>query len=103
MGASRIAELSRLITTNTALIDAHLTSKGSPSLSFEPGQALNTLCDVLIATFRQIVLEAIDELYALILGSIGILTSPTVGHLVFAPKSMAQHCFDIVSLLWQCS
>lgn len=78
MSASRIAELSALIATHTAQIDHHLASNGLSSPSFEPTQPSDLLSDKAIAQSRQSVLEATDELHALMLGPTGILTSTTV-------------------------
>lgn len=80
MGASRIAELSSLIATHTANVDSRLAANGFPSPSFEPDQPLNPSSDESIAASRQVVLEATDELHALMLGPASILTSPTVRH-----------------------
>ncbi|KAL8831915.1 MAG: hypothetical protein Q9191_000594 [Dirinaria sp. TL-2023a] len=68
MASTRIAELSSLIATHTANVDAYLAAIGSSSPSFEPGQASNTLSDEPIAVSRQIILDATDELHALMLG-----------------------------------
>lgn len=78
MGPSRVSELSSLIATHTAKIDAYLDSRDLPSPTFEPEQPLNVFFDEAIAISRQAILEATDELHALMLGPIGILTSPSV-------------------------
>ncbi|KAL2059185.1 hypothetical protein ABVK25_000477 [Lepraria finkii] len=76
MAASRMAELALLIATNTANIDTHLASKGLPTPSFDANQPAHLLNDTELAAARRAVLEATDELHALMLGPIGILTSP---------------------------
>ena len=76
MATTRIAELSSLIAINTANIDEHLARNGLPSPSFEPSGT--SLSDEKIAASRQIILEATDELHALMLGPAGILTNPSV-------------------------
>ena len=78
MAASRMAELALLIATNTANIDTHLASKGLPTPSFDANQPAHLLNDNELAAARRAVLEATDELHALMLGPIGILTSPPV-------------------------
>lgn len=78
MAASRMAELALLIATNTANIDTYLASKGLPTPSFDASQPAHLLNDNKVAAARRAVLEATDELHALMLGPIGILTSPPV-------------------------
>jgi hypothetical protein len=73
-----MAELSLLIATNTANIDMHLASKGLPTPSFDASQPDHLLNDDELAESRRAVLEATDELHALMLGPIGILTFPPV-------------------------
>lgn len=53
MGPSRVSELSSLIATHTAKIDAYLDSRDLPSPTFEPEQPLNVFSDEAIAISRQ--------------------------------------------------
>lgn len=78
MSGSRIAELSTLIATHTAAIDLSLAQRGLPSPSFQLGQPADLLSDETVASSRQIFLEATDELHALMLVPVGILTTPSV-------------------------
>ena len=80
MSGSRLAELSALITAHTAVIDSSLSQRGLPSPSFQPEQPADLLSDEGIADSRQIILEATDELRALMLGPVGILTTAYVSH-----------------------
>lgn len=75
---TRTAELASIISANTAKIDAHLASHGIEPLSFEERGAGDVLSDPELGAARQAVLEATDELHALMLGPAGILTSPSV-------------------------
>ncbi|KAL8722514.1 MAG: hypothetical protein Q9225_001030 [Loekoesia sp. 1 TL-2023] len=78
MAGSRTAELSSLIATHTAKIESHLTARNLPPLSFQPEQPLDILSEKTIAESRQTILEATDELHALMLGPVGLLTTPYV-------------------------
>lgn len=80
MAVSRISELASLINASTAHIDDRLNSKRLPSPSFSPNQPFDPmyLYDEDIAESRQALLEATDELHYLMLGPVGILTSPSV-------------------------
>ena len=78
MTTTRIAQLSSLIAENTAIIDAYLALNGASTPSFDATSSSHALLDDKISAARQIVLEATDELHALVLGPIGILTNPSV-------------------------
>jgi hypothetical protein len=75
--SSRIAELASVISSNTKIVDEHLASKGLPSPSFAadnpPALLFGHGTD--IETSRQAVVDATDELQALMLGPTGILSS----------------------------
>lgn len=65
---SRTAELACLIQLNTAKVDNFITSQGLPPLSFDismPSQL--QLPDTIVAS-SNVVIEATDELHALMLG-----------------------------------
>ena len=78
MDTTRITELASIIASKTALIDTHLTAQGLPSPSFDPDSPPQLLNQGSIAEARRIVLEATDELHALIQGPVGLLTTPAV-------------------------
>ena len=78
MAGSRIAELASLIANSTADIDTHLAAEGLPTPSFDADQPTHLLNDSKIATSRRNIIEATDELHALMLGPVGLLTSPSV-------------------------
>lgn len=75
MGQSRISELAATITSITAEIEAFLTAEDLPSPSFDSDSPPELLFHPKIATLRQQLLEATDELHTLMLGPVGILTS----------------------------
>ena len=75
--ANRIAVLASIIADNTTKIDSYLVSKDLPTPSFDPDTPASLLFDPSIAAARQAVLEATDELNALMLGPMMILASPT--------------------------
>ncbi|MCJ1261072.1 hypothetical protein MMC22_000936 [Lobaria immixta] len=75
MAVSRISELASIIAAMTAEFDAHITAEGLPSPSFHPSSPPDLLLHPNIAAARQKILEATDELHALMLGPVGILTS----------------------------
>ena len=78
MSGSRIAELASLIANSTADIDSHLAAEGRPTPSFDADQPADLLNDSKFATSRRNIIEATDELHALMIGPVGILTSPSV-------------------------
>lgn len=71
---TRIAELALIISTNTEEVDAHLARRGLPSPSFDPDGPAGALRDSQIAAARLAILEATDELHALMLGPVELLT-----------------------------
>lgn len=77
MSSSRILELANVIQANTEKIDAHLTSKDLPTPSFAADNPPTLLFghgpEIEIA--RQSIVDATDELQALMLGPTGVLSS----------------------------
>ena len=73
MPPSRIAELASIISSNTSQVDDYISTRGLPPLSFEPNANLkpDTLPDG-IQSAQNAILEATDELNALMLGPHGI-------------------------------
>lgn len=74
MPPSRIAELASIISSNTSQVDDYISARGLPPLSFEPNASLKP--DTLphdIQSAQNAILEATDELNALILGPEGTL------------------------------
>ncbi|KAL8836049.1 MAG: hypothetical protein Q9170_003062 [Blastenia crenularia] len=74
MATTRITELAAIITSSTEHIDAHFAAKGLPSPSFEPDRPISALLDVDITASRQAILNATDELHALIQGPVEMIT-----------------------------
>ena len=74
MGSSRISELAGIISVNTAKIDAYIAAEGLPYPSFDADSPPGLLLHPEVAALRQQTLDATDELHALILGPVGILT-----------------------------
>lgn len=74
MPSSRIVELASIISTKTNLVDEYFSTQSLPPLSFEPIEDSQqyTLPDSIQAAQKEI-LEATDELHALMLGPMGIL------------------------------
>ena len=79
MAVSRISELASIIKIHTSKVQDHLRSMNLPLPSFEAEQPPSLLLDETIAESRLAVLEATDELHSLMLGPVGVLTSPSVG------------------------
>ncbi|KAI4280706.1 MAG: hypothetical protein L6R35_005840 [Caloplaca aegaea] len=75
MATSRIAELATIIATHTKQIDAHLATKGLPSPSFDPESPAEALLDSEVIASRQSILDATDELHALMQGPVDIITA----------------------------
>ena len=74
MGSSRIIELAEGIASNVAKINTYTTSQGLPAPSFDADSPLELLFHPEISTLRQKTLDATDELHALMVGPVGILT-----------------------------
>ncbi|KAL8830047.1 MAG: hypothetical protein Q9191_001664 [Dirinaria sp. TL-2023a] len=68
-------ELASIIGKHADAINAHLTAEKLPTPSFDADCPPDLLLDQSIAASRQLVLEATDELHALVLGPAGILTN----------------------------
>lgn len=75
---SRIVHLASIIAENTTTIDRHLVAEGLPCPAFDAEEPPGLLDDMRIASARQAVLEATDELHSLMKGPIGILTTTHV-------------------------
>ncbi|KAL8650148.1 MAG: hypothetical protein Q9210_003995 [Variospora velana] len=75
MATSRITELATIIATHTKQIDAHLAAKGLPSPSFDPESPAGALLDSEVIASRQSILDATDELHALMQGPVDIITA----------------------------
>lgn len=78
MTVTRIAQLASTIQASTIKINDYLASNGLPTPSFDPDSPPKFLSETSIAASRQAILEATDELHALMLGPIGMLTTPSV-------------------------
>ena len=74
MNKSRVIKLAEDIASNVAKIDTYTKSQGLPSPSFEADSPPQLLFHPEISTLRQKTLDATDELHALMLGPVGILT-----------------------------
>ena len=79
MTTSRISELATIIAASTAALDAAVAAQGLPSPSFSADSPPNLLSHQSIAPLRQRLLEATDELHALMLGPAGLLIPTVVG------------------------
>ena len=78
MPLSRIVELALLIVSKTTEFDLKLNDADLPTPSFGPEGLNDTLLYSGIAESRQSILEATEELHALMLGPVGQLTSHSV-------------------------
>ena len=81
MSSNRISELAQIIQTNTQFIDEHLTSHELPTPSFAADNPSTLLFGqgAKFDTSRQAIVDATDELQALMLGPTGLLSSLFVG------------------------
>ena len=78
MSNDRILEIATIIKDETVKLNQFLASEGLSTFSFEPDAPVTYDLPLEIESSRQRVLEATDELHALLLGPIGILTTPYV-------------------------
>ncbi len=75
---TRISELSSIISKATSKYDNYLSAQALPTPSFDPGAPPFLPLPGDVAEAKQIVLEATDELHALIAGPLGTLFTPYV-------------------------
>ncbi|KAL8729373.1 MAG: hypothetical protein Q9166_004766 [cf. Caloplaca sp. 2 TL-2023] len=75
MPLSRIVELALLIVSKTTDVDLKLNAANLPTPSFGPDGLNDSLLRDEIAESRQSIIEATEELHALMLGPVGLLTS----------------------------
>lgn len=78
MATSRIAELASLIARNTSEVENQLSADGLPCPTFDADQPPTLVNNPKIAAARHAILQATDELHALMLGPISLVTSATV-------------------------
>ncbi|KAL8856173.1 MAG: hypothetical protein Q9178_007211 [Gyalolechia marmorata] len=78
MATTRITELAAIIADNTKHVDAHLAQRGLPSPSFDPDSPAGALLHSDVIASRRAILEATDELHALMRGPVDILTRQPV-------------------------
>ena len=81
MATTRITELAAIIADNTKHIDAQLAQRGLPSPSFDPDSPAGALLHSDVIASRRAILEATDELHALMRGPVDILTRQPVSTL----------------------
>ena len=79
MTASRLATLAALISENSDKVEAYIAQKGFSPVSFDADTPSPWIHDSEISQARQILLDSADEMHALMLGPIGVLTNPSVG------------------------
>ena len=77
MPLTQIRKLALIIADKAADIDSKLESAGSPTPSFNPQSSSSLLRDD-ITESRRSLLVATEELHALMLGPVGLLTSHSV-------------------------
>lgn len=73
---TRIKELSSVIASSTSSFDNYLSAQALPTPSFDPGTPPFLPLPPNVAEARQQILEATDELHALIAGPLGTLFTP---------------------------
>lgn len=76
---TRLSKLAAIISDSASEIDSFLVSRHLPNLTFDADGSSKALLDTDLATPRQALLEATDELHALLLGPVGLLTTRAVG------------------------
>ena len=86
MSLTRIRELASIIAEKTADIDLKVESAGLSTPSFKPESSASLQLDTLVESRRSL-LEATEELHALMLGPVGLLTSHSVRTLRKQPCS----------------
>ena len=71
-------ELAAIIATNTRQLDAYFAKEGLPSPSFDQNSPAGLLLNSDVVGYRQAILDATDELHALMQGPIDILSRQPV-------------------------
>ena len=99
MPSSRASELVSIIASNTVVIEEYLKQGGLPDLSFDAGPASQVHQHNEIDAQRQAVLDATDELHALMLGPKGILMSQPVS----AATQTSLYAYKFIFPLTRCS
>ena len=99
MPLSRTSELVSIIASNTVMIEEFLKQGGLPDLSFDARPASRLQQHNEIGAQRQAVLDATDELHALMLGPKGILMSQPVS----AAAHTSFHAYKFMFPLIWCS
>ena len=72
MSPSRIVELAAIIQEHTTLVDTYLTSNKLPTPSFDISYPIRVAVPPTIQASQEAILDASDELSALIVGPAGI-------------------------------
>lgn len=91
-GAStRITELSSVISSVTSKYDDYLSAQGLPTPSFDPGAPPFLPLPPDVAEAKQLILEATDELHALIAGPLGTLFTPYVSPTITSTSRHGRH------------
>lgn len=75
---SRLAELAATISSSVSDVDKFVDSQGLPRLTFDADGSSAALTDPRISGPRNALLDATDELHSLMLGPVGLLTTPSV-------------------------
>ncbi|MCJ1463377.1 hypothetical protein MMC07_001984 [Pseudocyphellaria aurata] len=96
MASSRIVALASIITSNTAQVNDYLSSHGLPAPSFDPNVPPSFLEEKPIVACRQAILEATDELHALMLGPAGVIFPPVHNHYT---SLQAIYRFDLANII----
>lgn len=78
---SRISELSAIIQSSTSRIDEYLSAQGLPALSFDEHSSSTPPPDA-ISAFQTAILEATDELNALVQGPVAFIVNLTVSNVL---------------------
>ena len=96
MPSSRASELVSIIASNTVVIEEYLKQGGLPDLSFDARPSSQEQFDNKIDAQRQAVLEATDELHALMLGPKGILMSQPVSAAAHTSLFASKFIFSLI-------
>ncbi len=96
MPLTRMRELALIIVDKTADIDSKLESAGLPEPSFHPQSP--SMLQENMAESRRSLLEATEELHALMLGPVELVTSHSDVHLESNPTARRRHADMILQL-----
>ena len=96
MAPSRTSQLASTIASSASIVEEYLAKKGLPDLSFDAKNDSQLHHYSEISAQREAILQATEELHALMLGPKGILMSQPVSAPVHTPLIVVIFRFELI-------